>query len=167
MTQRRAQLSLGAPPGLFLALALLAAASGCGPSPGAEQAPAPPPAGRLEIRQPRALLTPGMGAVYFTVVNPGPRSDRLLRVDTAAARLAETHESVDDNGVMRMVPHPDGFAVPARGTLELQPGGKHVMLVEPRPGSSEAGRILLTLHFEHAGAIEVRAAVLGGKGGGH
>ena len=31
---------------------------------------------------PRANLLQDMGAVYLTVVNPGPESDRLLRVET-------------------------------------------------------------------------------------
>jgi copper(I)-binding protein len=114
-----------------------------------------------------------MGAVYFTVVNPGSRSDRLLRVETGAAERAETHETVEENGVMRMVARPEGFEVPAGGTLELQPGGKHVMLVGPRApaeGDSGSGGIGLTLHFEHAGAIEVQAALtpIEGMGGaGH
>ena len=124
----------------------------------------------LEVREPRAMLTPSMGAVYFTVVNPGPRSDRLLRVETLAAGRAETHETVEENGVMRMKARPEGFEVPAGGTLELQPGGKHVMLVGPRAPSDggstgSGGGIGLTLHFEHAGAIEVQAAVtpMGGE----
>lgn len=137
---------------LWLVLALVwGAASGCGAPAGDTGAPA------LEIRQPRAILLPAAGAVYFTVVNRGDRSDRLLRVETAVARKAETHESVVENDVMRMVPHPDGFEVPARGALELKPGGKHVMLFEPRqPGG---GTIRLTLRFERAGAVEVQAPV--------
>ena len=148
---------------LWLSLSLtvlsagIAGLSGCGP-PGDRAA-------QLEIHEPRAMITSHMGAVYFTVVNPGSRSDRLLRVETGAARLAETHETVEENGVMRMVARPEGFEVPAGGTLELRPGGKHVMLVEPRApaandgGGSGGGGIGLTLHFEHAGAIEVQAAL--------
>ncbi|HEV2846142.1 MAG TPA: copper chaperone PCu(A)C [Thermoanaerobaculia bacterium] len=135
---------------LWLGLAL--AAAGCAGD-------APATADRLEVRQPRAtLLTPDMGVAYLTVVNPGPAGDRLLRVETGAARLAETHETVEENGVMRMLPRPEGFEVPAGGTLELQPGGKHIMLVEPRAPEG-ASRIGLTLHFERAGAIQVEAAL--------
>lgn len=159
---------------LFLMLALLAAACGgsgreagqAGQEAGAAGAPA---VGKLEVREPRALLTPGMGmgAAYFTVVNPGSEADRLLRVETAAARVAETHESVDEGGMMRMVARPEGFEVPAGGTLELQPGGKHVMLMETRPAADAAGRIPLTLVFERAGRIEVQASLVeaGGESG--
>jgi copper(I)-binding protein len=143
---------------LCLGLALLAAA-GCGrPSP-------PPAAGRLEVRAARAVLTRDAGAVYFTVVNPGPQSDRLLRVETAAARAAEPHESVMENGVMRMVERPEGFEIPAGGTLELAPGGKHVMLIAPTMPAGAGGTLPLTLHFAHAGTVEVSAALspVGGK----
>lgn len=143
----RSARSAGLPWSLCLGLALLGAANGCGQ----------PAAPGLEIREPRATLMPEMGAVYLTVVNPGAESDRLLRVETAAARAAETHESLEENGVMRMVAHPDGFEVPAGGTLELAPGGKHIMLLEPKAPQDAAGTIPLTLHFEHAGAIEVQA----------
>lgn len=133
----------------ILGLGLALAAAGCAGD---------PPQG-LEILQPRAMLvTPDLGVAYFTVANPGPEGDRLLRVETGAARLAETHETREENGVMRMLPRPEGFEVPAGGTLELRPGGKHVMLLGPRPPAG-AGRIGLTLHFERAGAIQVEAAL--------
>jgi copper(I)-binding protein len=106
-----------------------------------------------------------MGAVYLTVVNPGPGSDRLLRVETAAARRAETHETLEENGVMRMVPRPEGFEVPAGGTLELKPGGKHIMLVEPQEPAR--GKIGLTLHFERAGAVQVEAELSAMGEAGH
>ena len=138
---------------LYLSVAFLGAASGCG-----QPAAAP---GKLEIREPRASLMAEMGVVYLTVVNPGPESDRLLRVETGAARAAETHESLHENGVVRMVARPEGFEVPAGGTLELGPGGKHIMLIEPRALQEAAGTIPLTLHFERAGAIEVQAVLPG------
>ncbi len=126
---------------LALSLMLLA----CG-------APAPD---KLEVQLARASLMPQGGAVYFTVVNPGP-ADRLLRVETGAARAAETHESVVEKGVVRMVARPEGFEVPAKGELVLEPGGKHVMLISPQAADA-AGMIALTLHFERAGAVQVQA----------
>ena len=149
---------------------LLGTVAGCGgpaaggPAAEKREAAAGVPVDRLEVREPRATLTPDAGAVYLTVVNPGPREDRLLRVETAAARGAQIHETIEDNGVMRMVAHPEGLAVPAAGRLELQPGGKHIMLIGPHVPAGLGGTMGLTLHFEHAGAIEVQA-VLAGMGG--
>lgn len=150
--------------GLCLSLACLAAAAGCGgPAAGPEEtaAPAAAEAARVEVREPRITLTPGAdsAAVYLTVTNPGPQDDRLLRVETAVARLAELHESVEENGMVRMVAHPEGFVVPAGGTLELQPAGKHVMLIEPQVPEPAPGTIALTLHFERAGAVAAQAVL--------
>jgi protein SCO1/2 len=139
-------------------------------------APAPPrpataperkvAAARLEIRDARVQLFPNNGAVYFDVVNPGASPDRLLRVETAVAKAAETHETIDDGGVMRMKARPEGFEVPAHGTLSLSPGGKHLMLVEPTPPAAGTKTISLTLHFERAGAIEVTARLDATNAGG-
>ncbi len=141
-------------PGLCLCAALLSAAGGCGK----------PADGKLEVRQPRFSLRPGAGtaAVYLTVVNPGSQSDRLVRIETAAARLVTIHESViEKNGVVRMVERKEGFEVPAGGTLELAPLGKHIMLTDPQKPPGEPGPIHLTLHFKHAGPVEVQAAYSG------
>lgn len=144
---------------LLLGAVLAAIAGGCG-GPAADSPPVGKASPGLEVRDARALLLPAAGAVYFTVVNPGPRSDRLVRVETPAAEAAEPHESVAEaDGMMRMVPHPDGFEVPARGTLELAPGGKHLMLAGLRRPPDAGGTIHLILHFARAGAVEVEAAV--------
>ncbi len=146
--------------GLCLGAALFAA-GGCETKQAMEgpvAAEAPASAG-LEIREPQVTLTPDAGAVYLTVVNPGSQSDRLLRVETAAAQVAEIHESIEENGVVRMVARPEGFEIAAGETLELQPGGKHIMLMGTQVPADAAGPIPLTLHFERAGAIEVQAAL--------
>lgn len=135
-----------------------------------QAAPAPPAAGvpagpGLEILEPRAQVLPNaMGTAYFTVRNSSQEGDRLLRVESAAANVVETHESIDEDGVIRMVPRPEGFEIPAGSSVALEPGGKHVMLmeIELEEGAESMG---LTLHFERAGAVEVEAALLQGTGG--
>lgn len=136
---------------LWTAVALLAA-GGCGKLDDG-------PAAGLEIRDPRVNLVPGgMGAVYLSVVNPGAGSDRLLAVETAAAAAAEIHETVQEDGLLRMIAHPDGLEIPPRSTVELAPGGKHVMLIAPRP--SPEGKIRLALRFEKAGVVEIDVPVI-------
>jgi copper(I)-binding protein len=168
---------------LCLSLTLAWVASGCGkpseapadksasapeeqlamPAPPADASggtPAAPAPGEIELRDVRATLTPSMGAVYFTVVNHGTQSDRLQRIECSAAEGAEAHESREEKGMMTMVPHPEGFEVPAGGTLELKPGGKHIMLVSPRMFAASGGTIPLTLHFARAGALTAQAKVV-------
>jgi len=102
-----------------------------------------------------SLPTPMMGAAYFVVENPSATADRLVGISSDQAERAELHETIDDGGVMRMVPRPEGLDVPAGGRLELAPGGAHVMLVNPTPTD---GAIELTLTFETHEPIVLRLA---------
>jgi len=121
--------------------------------------------GDLEIRGAHAMILPAVGAVYFEVVNHSDVADRLVGLETSSASAAETHESIDDEGVMRMKPRPEGFEVPANGNLVLEPSGKHVMLIEP--DSSIEDRVQLTLRFENAGDVDLEIAVDGAGDDGH
>ena len=59
----------------------------------------------LRIDHPFARATPPgakAGGVFVTVQNNGSRSDRLLRVSTPMAGVAELHGMSVDGGVMRM-----------------------------------------------------------------
>lgn len=156
------------------ALVLLLAA-GCGAPPveapepegPAEETAAVPAAeaGNLEIRDPRASSSPaGTGAVYLTVADTGGEGDRLVGVSTPAAESATLHESVDQEGVHRMVERPEGFEVPAGGSLELAPGGKHVMLMGLADGAAADGSLPLTLTFVGAGEVTVEVPVAGPGG---
>lgn len=145
-------------------VACLACGGGASDQPlAADSAPVPAadPAPALEVVEPRVQLMPGMGAVYLRVVNSGDAPDRLLAVETPIADITETHESVEEDGVVRMVAHPDGFEIPAGGTVELAPGGKHVMLIEPRTPEVGADTVPLILRFESSQTIEVTASVAG------
>jgi protein SCO1 len=116
--------------------------------------PAPRP---VRIEAPVAHVTPaGVGAVYLRIVNPADEEDRLVRAESAAAERVEMHESVKDGDIVRMLPHERGFAVPARQTVDLARGGKHLMLLGVRP-SDGAKRIPLTLRFERSGALSIDA----------
>ena len=149
--------------GVALCLMALFLFAGCG-GPGEVADPSPEPEASaeateskgLEVRDPTLQWVPGspVAAVYLEIVNPGGESDRLLRVETAAAASAETHETLVEGDTVRMEARPDGFEIPAAGSLRLEPGGKHIMLIEPSaPADGQA--MTITLHFEKASAIEV------------
>jgi copper(I)-binding protein len=102
------------------------------------------------------------GAVYLTIENRGPTDDTLTGVSTPVASMAMLHATVEENGVstMRMMDNP---VVPAGGSLEMSPGGAHVMLMHLTAPLVEGGALPLTLTFATAGTIEVEAAI-GGMG---
>ena len=115
-----------------------------------------PPAG-LRVEKARARLTPArVGAVYLTLVNTTGREDRLLSAESATAGRVELHEVIAQGELLQMHPRPEGFVVPARGRVELEPGGKHLMLyaVQDSPTS-----VALTLRFEKAGTVQLSVPI--------
>ena len=108
-----------------------------------------------------ARLTPAnVGAIYLTLDNARGAEDRLVAAESPGGRV-ELHEVVAQGEVLRMHPRPEGFSVPARGRVELKPGGKHLMLYGVR---ETPGPLSLTLHFEKAGAVHLSVPVVGPGG---
>lgn len=122
-------------------------------------APATPSLVRIEQGYSYATPAPGItGVGFLTVVNDGP-ADRLLSVESPAAARVEIHEMSMTGGMMRMRALPDGVAVSAKGLLALEPGGYHLMLIEPKQALAVGGEVPLTLVFAQAGRIETRLKV--------
>lgn len=103
------------------------------------------------LRLPPMASRPAGG---YLEIKGGADDDRLVRVAGALAQRIEIHSMSMNNGVMRM-DRVDGLAVPAGQTVQLAPGGYHLMLFGltdlPEPGS----RVDLTLTFEKAGDVVV------------
>lgn len=72
-----------------------------------------------------------MLAGYATLTNTGDTRISILTVQSDAFREASIHETVTERDVtkMRELPRLD---VDPGATVELKPGGKHLMLSEPR-----------------------------------
>jgi periplasmic copper chaperone A len=130
-------------------------------------------AGDIAIRHPFATPTrPGasVGAAYFGgLQNLGSRPDRLLRASTPASARVELHSGeIGSDGVMRMR-ELDSLPLPAGATIELRPGkGDHLMLMDLRKPLKQGESFPMTLHFELAGAVEVKVVVQeAGAAAGH
>lgn len=94
-----------------------------------------------------SVIPNGNSAIYLTIVNPTDQDDRLLSVSSPAG-MAELHESITQDGVARMRPRPEGYEIPKRSTLALEPGGKHIMLMGVAEPLTSGDRITATLVFE-------------------
>lgn len=119
-------------------------------------------AGQLMIDQVFARPAPvagGNGAVYLRLQNGTDQDDQVTGLTTDVAEAAEFHETINDNNVMRMEPRPEGFAIPAGGELLLEPGGKHIMLVNLHEPLADGDLITLTLTFAHAEPMLVEIVV--------
>jgi hypothetical protein len=97
------------------------------------------------------------GAVYFTVIDKGA-PDQLVGASTPVAASAEVHETINDNGVMKMRPVPSLALEPGR-PVTLKPGGYHVMLTGLKQALKAGDSFPLTLTFAHAQPVTVTAKV--------
>ncbi|MFV0309168.1 MAG: copper chaperone PCu(A)C [Desertimonas sp.] len=101
-----------------------------------------------------------MGVVYATLENEGDETIQLVAASTPVAQSVELHRTeMDDDGQMTMAEEPDGFEIPAGGTLVLEPGGNHLMLMDIDPATFPDDVVEVTLEFDGADPITVEAEV--------
>lgn len=100
----------------------------------------------------------GMGAAYLVIENSG-EADVLLTGSTDVAQVVEVHEVADNNGVMEMRPLENGLEIPANGSVTLEPGGYHIMLIGLTQDLTAGMTFDLTLTFEKAGDVVVPVTV--------
>lgn len=117
--------------------------------------------GAIEVGHPFARATPPAartGAGYLTLTNAGTTEDRLVAVTGEVAERIEIHETTFTDGVARMRPVA-GVAIPPGETVELAPGGIHLMLIGLRHPLVEGEQVPIVLSFEKAGEVAVDLAV--------
>lgn len=98
------------------------------------------------------------GAAYVTLQSQGG-ADRLVGVSSNAAKRVELHTHIKDGDIMRMR-HIEAIPVDAGATVEMRPGGLHIMLMGLHAPLKEGATLVLNLTFEKSGDVEVQAEIL-------
>lgn len=98
------------------------------------------------------------GGVFMLIKNNTDTADKLVKAESDVAMKVEIHQTVMENDVMMMRPV-EFIEVPAKGEVELKPGGYHVMLLGLKQELVVGQKISLTLTFENAGTITVEAEI--------
>jgi len=148
---------LFAAPAALLAAALLA---GCG---GSDEGSDPRAPG-VSVSEGWVRPAPegrAMTAAYLTVRTTDGSPDALLSVSSDAAANVELHETIDDDGVMKMRPVAR-IALGETGAV-LEPGGYHVMLIGVSEPLAEGDVVTFDLEFEKAGRITTTLPVSASK----
>ena len=99
-----------------------------------------------------------VGGGYLVIRNKGVAADRLVGVSSPASARVEIHEMAMEKDVMRMR-EVKGVDVPAKKSVELKPGGYHLMLIELKAPLKPGDKVPLTLRFEKAGEVKTELAV--------
>lgn len=115
--------------------------------------------GDIVIEQPWSRATPvKVGGAYMTLRNNGDAADRLVKVTSPVAERVEIHETKIEGGMAMMRPV-TAIELKRGSSVQLKPGGLHVMLMGLQRPLTEGERIKLALTFERAGTIEIEARV--------
>ncbi|MEV6868247.1 copper chaperone PCu(A)C [Streptosporangium subroseum] len=108
----------------------------------------------------------GMTTAFGTLVNPTGADVTVVSATSPLSPKIELHEVVDSGGKMVMRPKEGGFIVPARGTLRLQPGGDHLMLMGVSEAVKPGARIPFTLKLKDGKILAFTAIGKDFAGGG-
>jgi copper(I)-binding protein len=92
----------------------------------------------------------GTGAFMKITAKEGTR---LVGVSTPIAGVAEVHEMKLEGDVMRMRAVP-GLDLPAGTTVELKPGGFHLMLMDLKTALPKDSTVPMTLLFKDAQGVQ-------------
>lgn len=120
--------------------------------------------GDLVIEAPWSRATPGGAKVaggFLRITNTGTTPDRLMGGTFARSSEVQLHEMAVTNGVMTMRELGSGLEIPPGKTVELAPGGYHMMFMNLNAPLKEGDTVTGTLTFEKAGKVDVTYQVRG------
>ena len=145
-------------------LALLVVALGLSFSVQAQEAKV----GSIKVEQAYTRSTvPGqMAAGGFMKIENKGTADQLVSASSPVAGEVQLHEMAMEGNVMKMRQVKD-IAVPAGGSVELKPGGLHLMFMNIKAPLTAGESVPVKLKFAKAGEVEVKMPVnaMGQSGG--
>ncbi len=124
-------------------------------------------AGGISIVQPWIRATPTAAktaAGYLKVTNNGKEADALVSATVDGAEATEIHEMAMKDNVMTMRRLDKGADVKPGETLELKPGGFHLMMIGLKAPYRKGESVKATLTFAKAGTVAVEFKVEGPRG---
>lgn len=126
-------------------------------------------AGDLVIGHPWTRATPpgaGVAAGYATIRNDGETADVLIGGAFAVAERVEIHEMAVVDDVMRMRELAEGIVIAPGESVELRPGGLHMMFMGLGAQLKEGETVEGVMAFERAGRVPVvfKVEAVGARG---
>ncbi len=123
---------------------------------GVAEEQAPLTASGAWVREPVPGRTVTAG--FVVIENPGAADIQVVGASSDVAGTVELHEMVRSGDMMKMAPV-KSIVVPAKGKVELRPGGLHLMLFELKKPLKEGDTVTLTLTTDSGATVQASAAV--------
>lgn len=100
----------------------------------------------------RTVVPSRPAAGYFTLTNKTAKAEELVGASSPACGTVMLHQSVDQNGVEKML-MVKSIAVPPGGQIKFAPGGYHLMCMMPSKDVMPGHSMPITLRFADGGTI--------------
>ena len=111
----------------------------------------------------RPPMGPGSPAAGYLTITGGDADDALVGASSPIATDTQVHETTAGTDGMAGMQEVDRIDVAAGATVTFEPGGYHIMFMDPDAAMLEVGgTVELTLTFETAGDVTVEAEVRAG-----
>lgn len=98
----------------------------------------------------------GMSAAFGMIKNPTTKPIRVIAATSPYSTFLQLHEVVMTDGSMVMQQKPGGFVIPAKGMVELKPGGNHLMFMKLTRPITAGSMIPVTLITADGGMLTTK-----------
>ncbi len=153
-------------PVALIAASLLVAAvsSGCGSETGKADAKTGGGPEAVAISEPWVRATqgskdPSMTAAFMALDNTTDDPVTITGVESDVAGMVQLHDMVEKDGAMVMQEVPDGIVLAPHTGVLLQPGGKHVMLMDMKRDLAPGDEVTFTVNWSGGGSETITAPV--------
>ena len=113
---------------------------------------------KIENAYVRATAPGQPAAGAFMKIDNSGAADQLVSASSPAAGEVQLHQMSMEGNVMKMGQVKD-ITVPANGTVDLKPGGYHIMLINIKAPLKVGETVPVKLKFAKAGEVEVKLPV--------
>ncbi len=114
----------------------------------------------ISVQHPWARATSpsqSVGGAFLSLTNTGA-ADSLVSASSPDADRVELHQTVEQNGVMKMLPIPK-LPLATGQTVELKPGSYHLMILGLKHPLTPGTSFPVTLNFDEAAPVTVSVDV--------
>ena len=105
-------------------------------------------------------------AAYMTLANPGAQELVIIGASSPQFETVEIHRTEIVDGMARMIPQ-ERLSIPAGGSVALEPGGLHLMLINAKQPLTADATVQIELRLDGGGSVSVAAPVRAADTGMH
>ncbi|WP_409438929.1 copper chaperone PCu(A)C [Psychromonas sp. GE-S-Ul-11] len=97
-------------------------------------------------------------AAFLTIENQSEETVKLVSVSSDIADRVELHTHISEDGLMKMR-QVESILIKGHNSVQLQPGGYHVMFLGLKNDLVAGDSVDITLYFDNGDAIETTAPI--------